>query len=162
MCRYSLRLFNKYKSIESKSRTFYEQKGDLPSDLETGLLEAYEDFKTFRVTMTGFAEILNYTLPKYENAEPQFIVDDKKVIFTSKIEIEADIYQDEEERDFYEKFPESIMNSTADTFDLPEEWKSSEEIEEIYKDEIDPDAIGKQSIKERYIYIVLTWLFIIN
>lgn len=160
MCRYSLRLFNKYKSIEAKSRTFYEQKGDLPLDLETSLLEAYEDFKTFRITMTGFAELLNYPLPKYDDAEPQFIVDDNKVIFTSKVEIETDIYQDEEERDFYEKFPESIMNSKGDTFDLPEEWKSSEEIEEIYKDEIDPDAIGKQSIKERYNFILMIFMII--
>ena len=98
--------------------------------------------------MEGFSEILIQPLPKYENAEPQFIVDDKKVIFITKIEIEADIYQDEEERDFYEKLPETAL-AKNDELVLPEEWKSSEEIDEIYKDEVDPDAVGKFGSKER-------------
>ena len=149
MCRYSLRLFNRYKSLETKSRSFYELKGDLPADLEDELLSSYSDFKELEGILEGFAELMFLPLPKYENSEPQFIVDDKKVIFTSKIDIEADIYQDDEERDFYEKFPETVMAASMEEFSLPEEWKSAEEIEEIYKDEVDPDAVGKRSIKDR-------------
>lgn len=141
MCRFSLRLLGKYKGIETKARAFYEQKADLSLDFETSLISSYEDFKALKTALAGFAEFIILPLPKYENSEPQFIIDDNKVIFTSKIEIEADIYQDEEERDFYEKFPE---NSSADdgNFELPEEWKACEEIEEISKDFVDPEAVA--------------------
>lgn len=149
MCRYSLRLFNRYKSLEAKSKSFYELKGDLPADLESDLLASHADFKDLKASLEGFADLLLLTLPKYENEAPQFILDDNKIIFTSKIDIEADIYQDEEERDFYEKLPEFALEATEDSFNLPEEWKSSEEIEEIYKDEVDPDAVGKRTIKDR-------------
>ena len=149
MCRYNLRLFNRYKNIESKARSVYEQKGDIFSELETELLTSYENFKSLRITLIGLAELLNYPMPNFENSDPQFIIDDGKIIFITKIEIETEIYQDEEERDFYEKFPENFSNSTSEPFDLPEEWKNSEEIEEIYNEEIDPEAIGKQNIKER-------------
>lgn len=148
MCRYSLRLFNIYKNLEARARSFYEQKGDLPLEFETGLLESFATFKAFRTSLTGFAELMILTVPFYENSEPEFIVDEGKVIFTSKIDIETDIFQDEEERDFYEKLPESVMNLEA--FELPEEWKTSEEIDELYKVEINPDAVGIQKIKDKY------------
>lgn len=147
MCRYSLRLFSKYKSLEGRARSFYEQKGDLTSEFENDLLESFADFKAIRESLTGFAELMILPVPNYENSEPQFIVDEGKIIFTSKIEIETDIFQDEEERDFYEKLPESVMNIEA--FELPDEWKTSEEIDELYKAEIDPDAVGLQSAKNK-------------
>lgn len=149
MCRYNLRLFNRYKSIEANARTVYEQKGDIFTELETELLKSYENFKALRTVLTGLAELLNYPMPKFENAEPQFIIDDGKIIFTTKIEIETDIYQDEEERDFYEKLPGNLIISCNENFDLPEEWKNFEEIEEIYSEEIDLEAIEKRTIKER-------------
>lgn len=150
MCRYNLRLFNRYKSIESKARTVYEQKGDIFTELETDLLASHENFKNLRTALAGLAELLNYPMPTFENSDPQFIIDDGKIIFTTKIEIETDIYQDEEERDFYEKLPGNLTDpSNNEAFDLPEEWKNSEEIEELYSEEIDPEAIGKQNIKER-------------
>jgi hypothetical protein len=152
MCRYNLRLFSGYKSIEGKSRIVYEQKGDIFPELESELLKLHDSFKTLRTSLTGLAEILNYPMPKFDNSDPQFVIDDGKIIFTTKIEIETEIYQDEEERDFYEKLP--INNSGGDedkeiSIELPEEWKNSEEIDEIYSEEIDPDAIGKQNIRER-------------
>ena len=107
MCRYSLRLLGKYKGTESRARAFYEQKADLSSEFETSLINSYEEFKSSKL-LFRFCWSYLLPLPKYENSEPQFIVDDGKVIFTSKIEIEADIYQDEEERDFYEKLPDNI------------------------------------------------------
>lgn len=149
MSRYNLRLFNRYKNIECKARNVYEQKGDIFTELETELLMSYENFKTLRTSLTGLAELLNYPMPTFENSEAQFLIDDGKIIFITKIEIETDIYQDEEEREFYEKLPGNLMNSKDETLDLPEEWKNSEEIEEKYNEEIDPDAIGKQHIKER-------------
>lgn len=141
MCRFSLRLLGKYKGIENKARAFYEQKADLSSDFETSLISSYEEFKALKITLEGFAEFILLPLPKFENSEPQFIIDDKKVIFTSKIEFEADIYQDEEERDFYEKFPENSLANDG-FLDLLEEWKTSEELEEISKDEVDPEAVA--------------------
>lgn len=143
MCRYSLRLLNKYKGIESKARAFYEQKADLSSEFEADLINSFEKFKNLKSSLEGFAEIINLPLPKYENSDPQFIIDDKRVIFTSKIEIEADIYQDEIERDFYEKLPE---NNFVGTFELPEEWKNSEEIEKISMEVIDPEAITTKKV----------------
>lgn len=146
MCRFSLRLLGKYKGTEFKARAFYEQKADLSLEFEANLISSYEEFKALKTALAVFAELILLPLPNYENSEPQFIIDDKKVIFTSKIEIEADIYQDEEERDFYEKFPEN--NSAEDeVFSLPEEWKTCEEIEEISKEIVDPEAIAT---KERY------------
>lgn len=133
--------------MEERARSFYEQKGDLPDEFETDLLEAFEAFKTFRTSLAGFAELLNLSLPVYENSEPQFILDEGKVIFTSKIEIETDIFQDEEERDFYEKLPDSVLK--LEGFELPEEWKTSEEIDELYKVEINPDALGTQQIQNK-------------
>ena len=141
MCRYSLRLLGKYKGTESRARAFYEQKADLSSEFETSLINSYEEFKALKTSLQGFAEVISLPLPKYENSEPQFIVDDGKVIFTSKIEIEADIYQDEEERDFYEKLPDNIPVGEV-AFELPEEWKAVEEIEEISKDEVNPETIA--------------------
>ena len=146
MCRFSLRLLGKYKGIESRARAFYEQKADLSTEFETNLIDSFEEFKALKTALKPFSEIIFLPLPKYENSEPQFIIDDKKVIFTSKIEIEADIYQDEEEREFYEKFNENIPIGIEGTFELPEEWKTSEEIEEISKDEINPETISTKAL----------------
>ena len=150
MCRFSIRIFNQYKSLEAKCRFYYEQKGDLFNELEVDLLKIYEEFKTIQVSIKGFAELLNLPMPKFENSEPQFIIDDNKIIFTTKISIEADIYQDEDERSFYEDLPASATLNIDDSFSLPEEWTTSDEIEEIYKEEVNPETIGKLSIKERY------------
>ena len=138
MCRFSLRLLGKYKGIEHRARAFYEQKADLSVDFEASLISSFEEFKALKTSLEGFSEVIGLTLPRYENAEPQFIIVDNKIIFTSKIEIEADIYQDEEEKDFYEKLPEA---NGGETFDLPEEWKTSADIEEIAKDQVDPEVV---------------------
>jgi hypothetical protein len=147
MSRYSLRLFKNFKTKEIAARKIYEQKGDLFPDAELDLISAYEKFKTLKSSLEGFGDVIRLPVPIFENSEPQFIADDGKVIFKSEISIETELYQDADERAFYEDFPSFAGDQSI--FVLPDEWKTADGDSEICADEVDPEAIGSIA-KDRY------------
>ena len=142
MCRYSLRIFQNFKGLESTAQKTYEQKGDIFTELKVSLMTAFDEFKSLRQNMVTFADAINLPLPIYENSEPKFLVDDDNIVFKAEIEFETDIYQDEVERDFYEKLPVDDSNETEVA--VPDEWSFESSIEKNYEsEEIDPEKLQK-------------------
>jgi regulator of nonsense transcripts 2 len=108
MCRLLVRTSNKLRSLEAKGRHYYETRGDLSTIQATQLQETLEAFEKQRANLQGLAEVLNLGLPDLGvDVETPKVVEGKVIfadlsIKSRRAEMESAIFNDEEERSFYE------------------------------------------------------------
>ena len=169
MCRLLVRTNSRLRSLEAKGRHHYETRGDLSTNQATQLQEASEAFEKQKTNLQSLAEVLNLSLPDLgmDVKVPQVI--EGKVIFADlsiknrRGEMESTIFNDEEERSFYEdlidileRVPEilllqkgAISVPSTPEVDTPNTLTDSplEDLSGVV--DVDPESVTKVAVDEQ-------------
>ena len=152
LCHLLVRSHQRFKTLQTRGKFYYEHRGDLSSRQTNELQESLEFVEKLRTNLQTLAESLGLSLPILDDEEITLEMIEGKVVFAdltiAKKEIKSLIYDSEEDRSFYEdtidvrdSVPTLLFERTdANTDDdiiCPEEI--GEDLGEI--PEIDPESI---------------------
>lgn len=160
MCRYLASLHKSFLVSQKNAKNFYESKGDIGSHFASELTESYAKFNEAHLQLEGIAAAMNKKLPELPDSKPKYQIIDGKIIFAGDLSFlqnkNLQIFEDEEQRQFYEEFPryerpEHVPDFERSVVDEPD-------IDEASIVEIDPD----KDETPKFQYFIIIYIFILN
>ncbi len=140
MCRYLATLHRAFLACQEKAKQFYESKGDIGSQFASSLTESYAKFQDAHAQVESLSTCMNKILPKIADSKPKYEILDSKIIFAGDLAFlknkSLQIFEDEEQRLFYEEFPQFVRpDKVLEPADVEEP-----EFDETSIEEIDPES----------------------
>lgn len=148
MCRHVARLHKSFLGLQEHCKRFYESKGDLPAYMTSDLTNSLSAFREAETLLKNLAVTMNRSLPQLDEVKPKFEIIDGKAIFAGDLSFLASkstqIFNDEDERLFYEEIPEyQRPEGVSNTFTPPPTPLPEAEFDEASIVEVDPEALEK-------------------
>lgn len=148
MCRHFARLHKSFLGLQEHCKRFYESKGDLPPSMTSDLTNSLSNFREAQALLESLASAMNRSLPPLDDLKPKFEIVDGKIIFAGDLSFLASkstqIFNDDEERLFYEEIPEyQRPDGVSNTFTPPPAPLPEVEFDETSIVEVDPEALEK-------------------
>lgn len=156
MCRHVATLHHSFLKNQDRAKQFYESKGDLSSQFAAELTESYDKFEDAYSQLESLSALMNKDLPQLSDRKPKYEIIDGKIIFTGDLSFlqnkNAQIFEDEEQRLFYENLPqferpEFVPDHVSPIVEEPE-------LGETTIEEIDPDNEVKEGIRYLRLFLI--------